>query len=115
MDDVEETILARAASGKIEPEEAAQIAPLRRFVELHDSGLIDISHVPDHRGETVKVWVKGITTDGRDRMRALKEKRRESSPAARAGSVIARISWILLGVGATLLAQWLSKLLGLSN
>lgn len=115
MTDLEFTILKRIADGPlpIHTADAQQLAPLERYREMKDALLIEGAIVKGTRGEVIKVRISGLTHMGRQSLDTIsreKGKKKFTAVALRLGQ---KALWAALGIGGTLFAQWLAKLLKL--
>jgi hypothetical protein len=115
MTDLEFTILKRIADGPLpmNTAEAQQLAPLERYREMNDALLVEGTIVKGAQGEVTKVRISGLTHFGRQRLDAISQAKADKKPAAVALRLGQKALWAALGIGGTLLAQWLAKLLKL--
>jgi hypothetical protein len=114
-DDITLKILKRVSCGELPMNsiEAEAIAPLERFGELKDAGLIEAAVVKDHQGSVCKVHVSGITHHGRALLQTANQSIKHQGMPAKSMRFISRLFWMTMGVAMTLLGMWLAKMLGL--
>lgn len=109
------TILERAESGNL-PDSVSDdsIAPLDAFSELLDAGLLSGRSL---RGDCGVVTIANprITHTGRKRLAELRAKQYASTWAGRFSKWTPAVLSFVAGIGATILALWFSKLLGLGR
>ncbi len=113
--DYERSILERAQSGNL-PNFVSDdsVAPLHAFGELLDAGLLSGRTLRGDAG-IVQIANPRITHAGRQRLAQLREKQYASTLTGRFREWTPAAISFVAGIAATILAQLLSKLLGLGK
>lgn len=115
--DFEFMILKRVSDGPVPVNtgDASAVAPLQRWSEIIKAGLVEGNAIAGPNGEILKVIARSLHYDGRVRLVQLSDVRKACTPKAVVNKWLVRGLWAALGIGGTLLTQWLSKTLGLSK